>query len=155
MRNSDGSSRPLPKTLQQEILNAASYAACSLDHPLYRLLTKQTKFNAYGLAFLDCLGGPNLISVDSRHWTGRAGETIHFQFRETIWVMQVRIMIWENTESKIMLESGYAFQSRLNPAIWTYMTKTEIPQTPGLNIGVLANDLAGNLGADNVIFDYE
>jgi hypothetical protein len=155
MHNSDGSRRPLPKTWQQQILNAASYAACSLDHPLYRLQTKETGINAYGLAFLDCLGGPQLISVDSSHWTGRIGERIHFHVRDTVRVMQVRIMIWENTESKTMLEFGHACQSRLNPSIWTYITQTEIPQIPGLYIGVLTNDLAGNLGADNVIFDYE
>jgi hypothetical protein len=69
--------------------------------------------------------------------------------------MQVRVMIRENKMSKTSLESGHACQSRLNPSIWTYITRTEILQTPGLCMNVLANDLAGNFGADIVVFDYE
>ena len=54
-----------------------------------------------------------------------------------------------------MLESGHAYPSRLNPSIWTYVTKTEIRQIPGLVMNVLTNDLAGNISADTVVFDYE
>jgi hypothetical protein len=155
MRNSDGDKRPPPKTWQQQILKAASYAACSLDHPLYRLKAKETRISPYGLAFLDCLGGPQLIAVDSSHWTGRIGERIHFHVRDNIQVMHVRVMIWENQMSKTILESGHACQSRLDPTVWTYITQTEIRQTPGLCMDVLANDLVGNLGVDTVLFNYE
>lgn len=69
--------------------------------------------------------------------------------------MHVRIMIRENKTSRTTLELGHAYPSRLNPSIWTYITQTEIRQSPGLCMDVLANDLVGNYGADIVVFDYE
>jgi hypothetical protein len=155
MRNSDGGRPSLPDTWQNKILNAASYAASALDHPLYRFQSKETQISAYSLAFLDCLSGPQLVSVDSSRWKGGVGELIHFHLRESVRVMQVRVMVRENSTSRTLLESGHAYPSRLNPSIWTYITKKEIRQIPGLCMDVLANDLAGNLGADIVVFDYE
>ena len=155
MVHADSGRRPRPQIWQGRILKAASYAACALDHPLYRLQAKETRIAAYGLAFLDCLGGPQLIAIDSSRWTGRVGERIHFHVKEYVRVMQVRVMIREDQTSKTTLESGHAYLSRLNPSIWTYITQTEIRQTPGLCIDVLANDLAWNIGADSVVFDYK
>lgn len=155
MHNSDGGRLSLPETWQNRILKAASYAASAMDHPLYRLQAKETRTSAHSLAFLDCLSGPQLVSVDSSRWNGGVGELIHFHIRESVRVMQVRVMVRENSTSRNVLESGHAYPSRLNPSIWTYITKTEIRQTPGLCMDVLANDLAGNLGADIVVFDYE
>jgi len=96
-----------------------------------------------------------VVSVDSHRWTGGIGEAIHFHVREYIRVMQVRVMIRENRWSKTSLESGHACPSRLNPSVWTYVTKTQIRQTPGLCMDILANDLAGNFGVDTVEFNYE
>ena len=155
MFNSDGDKLPRPETWQGQILKAASYAACALGHPLYRLLADKTGTSAYDLAFLDSLSGPQLIAVDSSRWTGEMGESIHFHLKENIRVMHVRVMIWESKTSKTVLESGHAYPSQLNPLIWTYVTKTKIRQTPGLCMDVLTNDLAGNFGADTVVFDYE
>lgn len=155
MLKSDGDRFPAPGNWEQRVLKAASYAACALNHPLYRLQAQETRISAYGLAFLDCLGGPQLIAVDSSRWSGRIGERIHFHVRNNVRVMQVRILIRESKTSKRVFESGYAYASRLNASMWTYITQTEIRQTPGLCIGVLANDLAGNLGVDIVEFDYE
>lgn len=155
MYHADSGKRPRPQTWQQQVLKAASYAACAQDHPLYRLQARETRISPYGLAFLDCLGGPKLVAVDSSNWTGRAGERIHFHVKDNLRVMHVRVMIQENETSETTLESGHACQSLLNPSIWTYTTKTEIRQTPGLCMYTLANDLAGNIGADTVVFDYE
>jgi hypothetical protein len=155
MQNSDGDRLPLPETWQTRILKAASYAALALDHPLYRLRARESSVSAYSLAFLDCLDGPQLISVDSNRWTGGIGQRIHFHFKESIRVMQVRVMVREEKTSKTVLESGQAYPSLLNPFVWTYITKTEIRQTPGLCMDILANDLAGNFGVDQVVFDYE
>jgi hypothetical protein len=155
MYHSDSGRRPPPDTWQQQVRRAASYAASALDHPLYRFQAKESGISAHSLAFLDCMGGPWLIAVDSSHWTGRIGESIHFHVKDNVRVMHVRIMIRENKMSRTTLESGHAYPSRLNPLIWTYITQTEIQQSPGLCMDVLANDLVGNYGADIVIFDYE
>ena len=156
MKNSDGPKlSSLPDTRQNRILKAASYAGAVLDHPIYQLQAKQTQRSAHSLAFLDCLDGPHLITVDSSRWTGRIGEIIHFRVTDTSRVMQVRVMLKKSKTSRTVFESGYAYISRLNPSIWTYVTKTEIRQGPGLCIGVIASDLAGNVGADILEFDHE
>ena len=92
MHYSDGD-KPLFESWQSEILKAASYAACTLHHPLYQLQADKTEINAYCLAFLDSLGGPKVTGVDSKRWTGRIGEEIHFYVRDNIRVMQVRVMV--------------------------------------------------------------
>ncbi|MGE5373935.1 MAG: hypothetical protein ACM3XO_02680 [Bacteroidota bacterium] len=155
MQNTDNAKLPLPETWHNRILKAAGYAASGFDHPLYRLGAKEGRISAYSLAFLDCLDGPQLLSVDSSRWTGGIGQTIHFHLKETIRIMQVRVMVRAGKTSKTVLESGHAYPSRLNPMVWTYITKTDIRQTPGLCMDILANDLAGNFGADLVVFDYE
>ncbi len=155
MYHSDSGKRPSPETWQQKVQRADSFAASALRHPLYRFQAKERGISAHSLAFLDCIGVPRLVAVDSSHWTGRSGELIHFHVKDNVRVMHVRIMIRENETSKAALESGQAYPSRLNPSIWTYITQTEIRQTPGLCMDVLANDLAGNFGADLVVFDYE
>lgn len=155
MYHSDSGRRPPPETWQQQILKAASYAACTLDHPLYRSLAKETRLSPYALAFLDCLEGPQLIAINSSGWSGKIGERIHFHLKNNVRVMHVRVMIRESKTSRTVFEAGHAYPSRLDPSIWTYITKTEIRQIPGLCMDVIANDLAGNIGADMVEFNYE
>jgi hypothetical protein len=155
MYHSDSGRRPVPETWQQQVQRAASYAASALDHPLYRFHARESGISAHSLAFLDCIGAPRLAAVDSSHWTGGIGESIHFHVKNNVRVMRVRIMVRENKTSREALESGQAHPSRLNPSIWTYITQTEILQAPGLCMDVIASDLAGNIGTEIVVFDYE
>ena len=65
-------------------------------------------------------------------------------------VVEVRVKIRENIESKKSLESGYAYPSKLNPSIWTYVTKRQFHQVSGFCVDVLSIDLAGNVNWDTV-----
>ena len=150
MFNSEGNRFPPGKTWQQKILKAASFADVSHEHPLYRLSTIGTRISPYSMAFLDCIGVPKLVNMDISHWTGEIGQWIHIQVLDKVRVLQVRVMIRENMMSDKVFESGHAYPSRLNPSIWTYVTKTKIHQVSGFCVDVLANDLPGNVSVETV-----
>jgi hypothetical protein len=153
MFNSDGDRFPPCRTWQQRILKAAGYAAFAQEHPVYRLKTAGTQVSAYSLAFVDSLGKPRLVDMDISRWTGGIGQRIHIQVMDNVEVLQVRVMIPEHRMSDTVLESGHAHPSRLDPRIWTYLTKTQIHQAPGFCVDVIAIDLPGNVGVDTVEFD--
>jgi len=153
MFNSDGDRLPPPKTLQQRIRKAGSYAAWAQDHFLYQLKASDSPVSAHSLAFLDSLGKPQLLGMDIRRWTGGIGQMIQIRIMDNIQVLQVRVMIREHRMSDTILESGYAYPSRLDPTLWTYITKTQIQQRPGFCVDILANDLPGNLSVETMEFD--
>ena len=136
------------------MLKAASYAALAHDHQVYRLESRETQVSSYSLAFLDFLGKPQLVGMDTSRWTGGIGQRIHIQVRDNVRILQVRVMIREHKMSDEVLEAGNACPSRLDPWIWTYSTKTQIQQSSGLCVDVITTDLAGNIGVDTMEFSY-
>ena len=151
----DGDRLPAPRTWQEKMLKAASYAACAQEHPLYQLKAVDTESNPHSLAFIDYLGKPEIIGMYINHWTGGIGQRIHIQVRDNVRIMHVRVMIRQHPMSDMVLESDHACQSQVYPLIWTYLTKTKILQPPGFCVDVIATDLPGNTSAETLIFDQE
>lgn len=153
MFHSDSGKFPAPKTWEQRIRRAASYAACAHEHPIYEIKATDAPVSAYSLAFLDALGKPQLLGMDIRHWNGDIGQHIFIRVTDTIHVLQVRVMIGEHVQSDTVLESGYAYPSQLDPSIWTYVTKTRIHQKPGFCVHIIADNFCGHIGVHTMQFN--
>lgn len=132
------------KAQHEAIRRASTYASFAQNEPLYQHKAVGTPISAYSVAVADCIGKPQIISIDIRNWTGEIGQVIGIRARDNIMVLSVRVMIRENEASDCALEEGEAEQSKDDPLLWTYTTTTRVPHKFGTRVDVSAYDLPGN-----------
>ena len=99
--------------------------------------------SAYEWALADFFGKPEVLGIDICGWTGEVGQTLRIQARDNLMVLTVSLKIRENG---FILEEGEAVESKTEPGIWTYTTRSTIQPKPGIWLDVVAYDLPGNMG---------
>jgi hypothetical protein len=137
------------RELQREAIRRAStYAHFSQSQPFYLNKAVGTPFSAYEWAVADYFGKPKVLEIDIQQWTGEAGQTIRIQARDNLMVLRVCVKI---RETLFILEEGEATQSKTEPSVWMYTTRTPIRPKPGVWLNVVAYDLPGNMGENFLI----
>lgn len=151
MFDSDRESIQTGGSPQDVFRRAATYAMFAQDQPIYAQKVTGTPLSAYHLAAADALGTPQVLGIDIRGWTGRAGQAIRIRARDNVMVVSVRLVIRANHDSQAALEGGEAVQSQADSQLWTYTTTTDLPKRPGLCLDALAFDLPGNRGGNSLV----
>jgi hypothetical protein len=137
------------RELQREAIRMAStYAHFSQDQPFYLNKAVNTPFSAYEWAVADYFGKPRVLGIDIGQWTGGAGQAIRIQASDNLMVLRVSLAI---RETFYVMEEGDAVQSRTEPSIWTYTTRTPLQPGPGVWLSAAAYDLPGHKGENFLV----
>ena len=137
------------RELQREAIRLANtYAHFSQSQPFYRNKAVHTPFSAYEWAIADYFGKPKVHEIDIQQWTGEVGQTIRIQATDNLMVLRVSVTI---RETFFVMEEGEAVQSKTEPSIWMYTTRTPIQPKPGVWLEVVAYDLPGHTGENFLV----
>jgi hypothetical protein len=137
------------REIQREAIRKAStYAHFSQNQALYLNKAVGTRLSAYEWAVADYFGKPKVQQMDIRGWTGEVGQTILIHAQDNLMVLHVYVKI---RETSLVLEEGEAKQSKAEPSIWIYTTRTAIQPKPGVWLDVVAYDLPGNTGENFLV----
>lgn len=128
---------------------AATYAVFAQSETFYGYKVLGAPFNAYEVALADFLGTPQVLAIDISAWTGGSGQSILVKAKDNVMVVSLYIMIRDDSSGAI-LEAGEALQSDEDGLSWTYITRNDVPQTPGISVYVFARDLPGNVGTNRL-----
>ena len=131
------------QSMQEEVRRAVTYAEFACDQPIYQCKAVGATNTAYNLAVADALGKPQILGVDIRGWTRKAGQTILVKASDNFLVLSVRLVI---RKGETILDQGEAEQSETDGLTWKYIFQTPLERKPGLILEARAYDLPGNEG---------
>ncbi len=124
---------------QQIFREANLYARKMKQHPVYLALAEGTPRSGYNVAMADWSHPPEILEVDTRHWTGEGGGAIRIRAQDDVRVVEVRVRIADRCG--IVLEEGAAQAAGTN--WWEYRPG----QGPGegCQVRVCAKDMPGHV----------
>jgi hypothetical protein len=108
---------------------------------IYQEAAKGTELSAQNLMIADFMHGPVIDDIDLSGYTGRSGEKIRVQGKDSI-AAPIRVELGEvrvviRNLAGAVLEQGNAVQ---DGAVWVYVTQTEVPPTQIVNVEVIVKD---------------
>ncbi len=126
---------------------ATQYAKNVMEKPevkaMYEAGRPEGVRSAFNAAFRDFLRPPRVLAINTRDYTGKAGETLKVDAIDDFKVVKVKVEIRDG--SGALLEKGDATAGELIPS-WFYTAKKENPMLAGTTIEATAFDFAGNQG---------
>jgi hypothetical protein len=133
---------------REAIRRASTYAHFSQSQPFYLNKAVGTRLSAYEWAVADYFGKPQVLRIDICQWDGGIGQPIWIQARDNLMVLRVCLKI---RDTAFILEEGDAKQSKTDPSLWMYTTRTAVQPKPGVWLDVVAYDLPGNTGENFLV----
>ena len=163
LRNNDGTSvitklpkiSAVPRTEQQNnvVYNfrmAVSYAKTCMGDPAMKALyeARASKRNsAYRLAMADYLNAPQVSKIDTRGYSGHAGDKISLMVTDRIQAKTVVVTIVDPGGN--LVEQGDCTVDSTG-TLWSYVATTDVVTLSGTVITVTATDYPGNTGTGMV-----
>jgi hypothetical protein len=136
---------------------ASHWATMILTTPgcreLYSKGIKKETNSAFAVARRDFMTVPKIHYTKIENYTGAVGDQVRIKATDNFRVTAITVSI-SRGEGKL-LEEGAAVRDLRKPAMWTYTTTVANPELPGTIITVIAEDLPGNKGLQEITIGNE
>jgi hypothetical protein len=133
---------PAQLAQQEAFRNAIAYAKSAKDEDVYLTKAQGTTLSAFNVAVADWFGKPEVLEIDTTHWTGAAGQIIRVKAQDDTQVVKVRVQIFDVGRNAPALEQGDAVQA--DGLWWEYTTTATVADLANAQVTAIAYDLPGN-----------
>ena len=146
-----GKRRPAQDVQPNRVRAAAAYwRSMILPNPelmrFYSSLPHVPSMGAYQFFLRDFMHAPTVEEIDTRNYSGRAGDRIQIQAADDSGVVTVRVQVIDMNGG--LIEEGAA---ALEASIWIYVATKSLAAGKTVSIKATAKDRPGNTGTRNCL----
>ena len=143
--NDNRSVSKLEQASRDRFANTTAYAKDAMKKPelkaLYASLRIKKNHTAYITAKIDASYPPEITSLITQGYSGKAGSRILVQAKDVIKVNRVKVIVYKSPNE--VLEEGEAVDNG-DGFNWLYTAAVDVNSLNGISVEALAYDIAGN-----------